>query len=150
VSGYRHTQTAPRWTLAVVLALALLALSFASNQIFLTTLIVVAAVFLLLAACFQSLTVEDEGDQLALRYGPLPLIRKRFAYADMSDIAAARSKAIDGWGIHLLPGRGWTYNLWGYGCVELLYRGEKLRIGTDDAENLCRFLRERAPMPGKR
>jgi hypothetical protein len=141
---YRHTQTAPIWLILVAFVPALVAGALAADAMALRAiLLIAAAVFLLLAACFRSLTVEDGGDHLVVRYGPLPLFQKRFAYADMADVAAGRSRTIDGWGIHYVPGRGWTYNLWGYECVELRYRGVLLRIGSDEAGNLARFLHER-------
>ena len=54
-----------------------------------------------------------------------------------------RIAIIDGWGIHYIPGRGWTYNLWGFGCVKLTVRGKVVRVGTNDVENLARFLGEK-------
>ncbi len=43
--------------------------------------------------------------------------------------------------IHFIFGRGWTYNLWGFGCVKLTLGKKALRVGTDDAESLAEFLR---------
>ena len=35
---------------------------------------------------------------------------------------------LDGWGIHLSPSGGWTWNLWGFDCVDVTYKkGRKLR-----------------------
>jgi len=39
-----------------------------------------------LGLAFHRLTVEDEGDCLALRYGPLPLFHKRIAYTDITAV----------------------------------------------------------------
>jgi hypothetical protein len=61
----------------------------------------------------------------------------------MSDVAAARSSWIDGWGIHYIPGRGMTYNLWGFDCVEIDMNGRTVRVGTDDPEGLTDFLKGR-------
>lgn len=61
----------------------------------------------------------------------------------MQQIRRARSKLIDGWGVHWLPGRGWTFNLWGRDCVEGNTARRRLRIGTDDPEGLANFLTER-------
>jgi hypothetical protein len=47
---------------------------------------------------------------------------------------------MDGWGIHYVPFRGWTYNLWGFDCVVLQLGSKTVRIGTDDADNLLAFL----------
>jgi hypothetical protein len=38
-------------------------------------------------------------------------------------------------------GRGWTYNLWGFDCVEFQYKGRPCRIGTDDVQGLTDWLR---------
>jgi hypothetical protein len=95
----------------------------------------------LTAAMFMWLRIRDEGEYLALRYGPLPLIRKRFRFADITAVEPGRSSILDGWGIHWMPGRGWTYNLWGFRCVTLRLGAKTVRIGTDDPEGLALFLR---------
>ena len=43
--------------------------------------------------------------------------------------------------IHYFPGRGTTYNLWGFGCVKLWLGTKVIRVGSDDVENLVAFLR---------
>ena len=83
-----------------------------------------------------------------MRFGPLPLFRKRIPYRDIAAVEQGRSRWIDGWGIHFVPGRGWTYNLWGFDCAELRVGGRRLRIGTDDAEGLVSFLRQRTAAAG--
>jgi hypothetical protein len=99
-----------------------------------------AAVFLLCSLMFASLTIRDEGQWLALRFGPLPVFRKRFRYADITSAQPDRSKVIDGWGIHYIPGRGWTYNLWGFDCVRLSLGRKVVRVGSDDVQNLAAML----------
>lgn len=101
----------------------------------------VGLVLVVSAQAFRTLTIEDEGDALSIRYGPLPLIRKRIMYDSIQGVEVGTSSWIDGWGVHWFPGRGWTYNLWGFACVALVVRGRTIRIGTDDAENLAMFLR---------
>ena len=54
-----------------------------------------------------------------------------------------RTNIIDGWGIHYFPGRGWTYNIWGFDCVKLTLGRKIIRVGTDDAEELAKFIREK-------
>jgi hypothetical protein len=46
---------------------------------------------------FGSLTIRDEGDCLALRFGPLPLLRKRIRYADITGVEVGRTTILDGW-----------------------------------------------------
>jgi hypothetical protein len=94
-----------------------------------------------IAYAFRNLRVVDEGDALALRFGPLPLFRKRIPYSRIQAAERDRTTVVDGWGIHWVPGRGWTYNLWGFDCVRLtLTNGRTIRVGTDDPEGLARFL----------
>ena len=38
---------------------------------------------------------------------------------------------------------GWVWNIWGRDCVVLQLRKDILRVGTDDAEKLARFLEEK-------
>jgi hypothetical protein len=95
----------------------------------------------LAAICPQYVEVRDKGDCLALRYGPIPLFHKRFPYSKMTAVEASRSTVFDGWGIHYLPARGWTYNLWGFGCVKVQMGKKTVRIGTDDVRGLVVFLR---------
>lgn len=101
------------------------------------------ATLLLAGLCFRELTVRDAGDHLRVRFGPLPLLGTRIRYDEITAVEPARTSWIDGWGIHWMPGRGWTYNLWGFDCVRLKVGGRTISIGTDDVENLVRFLREK-------
>ena len=113
-------------------------------------LIVWAAIVFVLAftaLCFEYLLVSDEGDHLALRYGPLPIFHKRFLYSQMTGAEPSRSNILDGWGIHYMPGRGWIYNLWGCDCVKVQMGKKTVRIGTDDVAGLVRFLRVRIVKP---
>jgi len=111
----------------------------------------VAALLLACAWTMEYLTIEDRGDGLYLHYGPLPLFRKSFPYRLMTRAEPGRTTILDGWGIHWVLGRGWTYNLWGFNCVVVRLGKRTIRIGTDDRENLAAFLvrkiRESAPGP---
>jgi hypothetical protein len=103
----------------------------------------VAGLFVLLGAAFQHLRIYDAGDRLALRFGPLPLLRGAIPYDSITAVEAGRSSLIDGWGIHFVPGRGWTYNLWGFPCVVVQQGKKTVRVGTDDVTGLLAFLRAR-------
>ena len=103
-----------------------------------------AGVFLALVAnAFHHLTVEDQDDRLAIRFGPLPLFRRTLRYADIDGVEVGRTLILDGWGIHYSIRGGWVWNLWGRDCVVVHLTKGTLRIGTDDAENLAAFLRKR-------
>lgn len=100
-------------------------------------------VLLGLAACFARLTIRATDDALLLRFGPLPLFGKRIPYREIRSFRIARSKWVDGWGIHWIPGRGWTWNLWGFDCIELELEHGSLRVGTDDPQGLAEQLARR-------
>jgi hypothetical protein len=108
----------------------------------------VAVLLFLLTQGFHHMTVRDEGEWLAIRFGPLPLLGKRIPYAQITSAEPDRTVFLEGWGIHWTPGRGWTYNIWGYDCVKLSLDRSTIRVGSDDVENLVRFVRERIGQPG--
>ncbi len=97
----------------------------------------------LFAPAFHHLTVVDTGDDLAIRFGPVPLFRRNVRYADISSAEVGRTLLLDGWGIHMSIRGGWLWNLWGRDCVVMRLTNGTLRIGTDDAENLAGILKNR-------
>jgi len=147
--SYDHTQKAPLHLIFYPIVVVLLVLAWIGRDqqpVVLCTL-GVALTLVLVALMFKQLTVRDEGECLAIRYGPLPVFRKLIPYSDMSSVEPGRSAMIDGWGIHWIPGRGFTYNLWGFDCAILMVKGRIIRVGSDDAENLVTFLREKVSTP---
>jgi hypothetical protein len=107
------------------------------------TFMVTGFFMLLLGASIGHLTVEDEGDRLVVRFGPLPLFRRSILYDDILEVEQSRTTFLDGWGIHWSPWGGWVWNVWGYDCVVLRLKRGKLKIGTDDAEKLAGFVKSR-------
>ena len=145
MSQYEHTQRSPLHLLLMAIAgvLAGQAVIAQQEQPAQIVLVGVAALFIFLAACFAELTVRDEGERLVLRYGPLPMFGWKFSWNEVESAEVSRTSWIDGWGIHWIPGRGTTFNLWGFDCVVLLVKGKVVRIGTDDAEALSQFIRSK-------
>ena len=114
----------------------------------LNLLVVIAAVFAFYGLMFGSLTIRDKGDFLSLRFGPLPVLRKTIRYTDITGVEIGRTNIIDGWGIHFMPGRGWTYNIWGFDCVKVTLGRKIIRVGTDDTEELAKVIREKMGRSG--
>ena len=101
---------------------------------------IVGPVMLILAASFHHLTVEDEGDCLSISFGPIQLFRRAVRYEDIVSVETGRTTILDGWGIHMSLRGGWVWNIWGRDCVVLQLRKGILRVGTDEAEKLARFV----------
>lgn len=139
---YSHTQKAPLCLILYASALACIVFAWIVGD---TPSIYIGGgvtlVCVLIAPAFHHLTVEDQGEVLAIRFGPIPLFRRTVRYSDIEKVEVGRTLLLDGWGIHLSIRGGWVWNLWGRTCVVVRFKnGSTLRIGTDDAENLARFL----------
>lgn len=143
--SYSHRQHGPLYLLLLAAAAAMLAGAWFLRDVLPAAigLVAVAAVVAALALAFVHLTVRDEGEYLSVRFGPLPLFGTRIAYRDVIDAQPGRSTALDGWGVHWMPQRGWIFNLWGYDCVVVRMRDGTVRIGSDDARGLAEFIRSR-------
>jgi hypothetical protein len=143
--GYSHTQKAPLCWIIFGGALGFFALAGfidPANTALVVSDLVIGVIAALSAACFHHLAVFHQGDSLRIRFGPIPLFRRTARYADIDKVAVGRTLLIEGWGVHYSIFRGgWVWNLWGRDCVVVKWKkGSVLRIGTDDAENLARFL----------
>jgi|SRR5579863_5563890 len=103
----------------------------------------VAFVFLSLAPCFHHLTISDAGEELDIRFGPVPLFKQRIRYDNIRDVEIGRTILIESWGIHMSIVRGgMVWNIWGFDCVVIQHHST-LRLGTNDAENLLAFLKSK-------
>jgi hypothetical protein len=144
--AYSHTQKSPLCLLIYALALVFLALGwFVQDAPPIRWLFPpIGLLMFVLAASIHHLTVIDQGEVLAIRFGPMPLFRRTVSYADIEKVEVGRTLILDGWGIHYSIRGGWVWNLWGRTCVVVHFKnGGTLRIGTDDAENLVEFLRRK-------
>jgi hypothetical protein len=144
IETYHHTQNGPWYLLLYAFTAALLTAGwFVSDLALQITLLVAGLLMYLLAVSFRHLTVADEGNYLAIRFGPLPLFRKRILYDDIRGVETGRTTILDGWGIHWNPWGGLVWNIWGFGCVVIRLKRSAIRVGTDDPEGLVAFLRSR-------
>lgn len=102
---------------------------------------VVALVSVLVWAIFGTLRTSIDDRALRVRFGPLPLIRKRLALTDITAASVVRNSFLYGWGVRYIP-RGTLWNVWGLNAVELQLRsGKCFRIGTDEPQALLQALR---------
>lgn len=139
--GYAHQQKAPLALILYGSSLAFLVLAiFLGEGPGVFILGGVGLLIALLTTAFHHLAVEDEGEGLTIRFGPLPLFRTSIRYAEIEKIEIGRTLFLDGWGIHKSIRGGWVWNLWGRDCVVVHRKNGVFRIGTDDAANLSDFL----------
>ena len=125
-ASYRHRQRAPWHLVLDAIGVALLVAAWLSIEppFVRWFLVGMAALFLLLGASFRHLTVEDQGDHLDIRFGPLPLFRRRVRYVDIRDVEVGKTMLLESWGVHMSPRGGWVWNIWGRDCVVIhLERG---------------------------
>ena len=142
---YEHVQKSPLHVLLYLPAAFSFVVAWQIRNDLAPSLIVlfVAFVLIVLALSFQKLKVSDEEDYLRIQYGPLNLFGTRIFYDEITDVEPGKSSLIDGWGIHFIPFRGWTFNLWGFECVKIKKGKKTIRVGTDDSKNLAEFVNGR-------
>jgi len=140
---YAHTQRGMIHYIVFSAAAAMVILAWLIREDQPAMVIVLCAAALMVAVgfAFAEMTVRDDGDALAIRFGPLPLFSKRIPYRDITSVEPGRTSVLDGWGIHWIPGRGTTYNVWGFDCAMLRLGNRTIRVGSDDVDNLVAFLR---------
>lgn len=144
--GYRHTQNGPWSLLLYLVGVLMLGLGWLLREVPVVpgVLPLAGTIMLLFGASFQQLTVSDRGDRLAVRFGPLPLFGTSVRYEDIDKAEVGQTMILDGWGIHMSLRGGWVWNIWGWDCLVVQQKnGRVLRIGTDDAENLARFVQSK-------
>ena len=97
-----------------------------------------------LSACFFSLQVSVDKNQLRLKFG-IGLIRKEISLDQIQSCSRVKNFILSGWGLKRIGRtRGWSYSVAGFDAVELkLKSGQILRIGTHDPEGLFQTLQER-------
>jgi len=145
---YSHTQRAPLCLLLYGLGLLFLGLGWVlrGEPLLPWMFPPIGVMLLVLAGSFHQLTVADQGDELLIQFGPIPLFRTRVKYSEIESIEVGQTLLLDGLGIHMSVRGGWVWNLWGRDCV-VIRRRERgdLRVGTDEANNLAAFLGKKLP-----
>ena len=83
---YSHTQEAPLWMILFGLSIPCFVFAWLVREqpVVLAVMIVAAVLLVLVGLAFHHLTVEDEGDRLAIRFGPLPFLETSIQYATSS------------------------------------------------------------------
>ncbi len=143
---YSNTQRGLIRPLLSSTGILFLALAFFGPQSAFPAFFGTALMLYLMSFMFGYLATDDKGDHLIVRYGPLPLFRRRVRYADMASVEICKGGLfIDGCGIHWTR-RGWAWNVGGKKRVRVVFKnGGALIIGTDDPEGLEEHLKSKLP-----
>ncbi len=84
---------------------------------------------------FRSMTVTIDESDITLEFGNWLKIKK-IPLHEIESSSIERMHPLQGWGIHFV-GEGWLYNVYGLDAVKVtLKNGEKIFIGSDEAEEL--------------
>jgi len=148
MTSYRHTQIG----LVVVGVLAAsigLVAALALSTEWHPVVLVVLLMLVVALALFHSLTVEIRGSELVVSFG-IGFPRFTYQLSRAREVRVVRNPWFYGWGIHATPD-GWLYNVSGFFAVEIVFvDGRKVRIGTDEPNELYHALAPFAPHADKR
>lgn len=142
---YQHTQRSPlHWILYLPAGLLFfVAWQIRSESSLSIVFGLVGSLLIVLALSFKELTVREKDEYLEVRFGPLRFFGTDIRFSEITDVEIGKTKLIDGWGIHYVPFRGWSLNLWGFNCVKITRKTNVIRIGSDDAEQLAKVVARR-------
>ena len=142
--NYRHTQIGYLTLIVIIVAALGIAVSLPNEARPVT--LGVAALLVIIAVLFSSLTVEVGGEELRFHFGP-GFWRKRVALSEVAAATPTQSSWWEGWGIRFTP-RGMLYNVSGTNAVEIELRsGRRFRIGTDEPEAMVQAIRAAISAP---
>jgi len=139
--SYSHAQQGIVRPLLLAIAVVCLILGYFTRDHppLMPVFLAAAVTCVILSFAFGALTVQDEGDRLAVRFGPLPFFKKTIPYGAITAVEKDRSTFLASWGIHWTR-KGWLWNIGGYDCVRIKMGGKSTLIGTGDADGLVAFL----------
>lgn len=106
-------------------------------EAFITTSIILTVI----SSLFGTMSVKVTKKELFWYFG-IGFWKKKLDLISISSVRLVKNKGWWGWGIRHY-GDGWLYSVSGLRAVELtLVDGRNLRIGSDEPEQLARFLNE--------
>lgn len=106
-------------------------------EMFITT----SVIFSVISSLFGTMSVTASKKELSWYFG-VGFWKKRLDLVAIKNVRLVKNKGWWGWGIRHY-GDGWLYSVSGLRAVELtLNDGRNLRIGSDEPEQLARFLND--------
>ncbi|WP_319579091.1 hypothetical protein [uncultured Methanospirillum sp.] len=96
---------------------------------------------------FSTLTVQVTESAVCIRFGPVPVIRKRIPLEKIHEWSRVTTPWYYGWGLRYIK-NGTLYNISGFDGVEIRFQeGKRIRIGTDDPAGLTEAIRKATDLP---
>jgi hypothetical protein len=138
---YHHTQKGTvmlAFLLSACIVVVILPFLSIGNNYHIPVILLMPAIIMIAAALalFYALSVEIKDNKLIIYFG-IGLIRKSILLSEIQQARAVQNPWYAGWGIRLIPGQGWLWNVSGIDAVELTMKnGDRFRIGTDEPEKL--------------
>ncbi|WP_462158621.1 hypothetical protein [Pseudoalteromonas sp. GB56] len=136
---YQHRQIGTTILAILAIVLVLVGLSVPNSDIRLMW--PALAIPAVVAGLFYSLNVNVTSSEISWSFGP-GFWRKSIALHEIEDAKIITTKWYNGWGIRYTFD-GWLYCVSGNTAIQLILKnGDKVSIGTDDANNLLEALRQ--------
>ncbi|KAA5603228.1 hypothetical protein F1188_19985 [Roseospira marina] len=144
---YQSTQVAWPFVIAGLVLLAVVAVFAIARHQPIASLAAVAMAGILVF--FSTLRVEVTRADVAVRFGPLPLVGRTIPMGRIQAVSVAHSAWWTGWGVRLIRG-GMLYTAASRNVVELaLPEGRRVQIGTPEPEVVRAAVEQaRGPAPG--
>jgi hypothetical protein len=136
---YRHTQIGSLMLVGAMGSAAAIVAGQRSLPRPIPAVWLVLILALLIVLLFGSLTTEVSQTHFTFWFG-LGLIRRSFPLSSIASCTVVVNPWTYGWGIRRTP-EGWLYNVSGLRAIELtLHGGKRLRVGSDEPEQLCQAI----------
>ena len=143
MTSYRHTQIGSL-VIGVLVASIVLVAALARSVGWHPAVVAVLLMLVAALALFYSLTVEIRGSELVVSFG-IGFPRFTYQLSQIREARVVRNPWFYGWGIHRTPD-GWLYNVSGFLAVEIVFVDDrKIRIGTDEPNELYHAIAPYAP-----
>lgn len=107
-------------------------------------LLAFGAGLLILSGCVSTfIKVEDAGDRLQIRSGPVSLFRRSIQYAEVTSVETGRIPLFLAFHWGSVPFLGRTYSFGQLDCVKMQLGRQVVRLGSSDAARLAEFVRSK-------
>lgn len=141
MSLYEHTQPGNtiRWIIGIVIVGTLYSTFVLGIKDLKNVMLFVLPLLTGILTLLWSLTITVTDTHLSHSFN-LDFWKRRYPLTDIESVSKVQNSWLYGYGIRFI-GSGWLYNVSGTDAILIQFKnGKKIRIGTDDQENLYNIL----------